>query len=130
MKNRFGTSLKNVWQTSPVPSWKPKTAWQEFGISREVRPDLIFLDLNMPGRSGWQFIQDLAESEKLVGTPIIVVTSQALSGEARSLLEQSSRAIILKSELSESLVRRVIGEVFPDSFTRFSESTGSPLKQS
>lgn len=89
-------------------------------LSREVRPDLIFLDLCMPGRSGWQFIQDLAESEKIVGTPIIVVTSQALSGEARSLLEQSTRAIILKSELSECTVRRVIGEIFPGSFTRLS----------
>ncbi len=99
-------------------------------ICREVQPDLIFLDLNMPGRSGWQFIQDLAESEKLAGTPIIVVTSQALSSAARSILDQSSRAIILKSELSEAAVRRVIKEVIPNSFARALEPIGSPLKPS
>jgi len=99
-------------------------------ICREVHPDLIFLDLNMPGRSGWQFIEDLAESEQLAQIPIVVVTSQALSSAARSLLEQSSRAIILKSELSEAAVRRVIKEVIPNFFARAPEPIGSPLKLS
>lgn len=99
-------------------------------LCREVQPDLIFLDLNMPGRSGWQFIQDLAESEKLAGTPVIIVTSQALSLESRSLLAQSSRAIILKSELSETSVRRVIEEAIPDSFTPSPEPITSPSEQS
>ena len=84
----------------------------------------------MTGRPGWQFIQDMAESEQIAEIPIIVVTSQALSSAARSLLEQSSRAIILKSELSEAAVRRVINEVIPNSFTRSPEPIGSPLKPS
>ncbi|MEO6308622.1 MAG: ATP-binding protein [Nitrospiraceae bacterium] len=99
-------------------------------VCREVQPDLIFLDLNMPGRSGWQFIGDMAESEKLVGTPIIVVTSQTLSVEARSLLEQPSRAIILKNDLSESTLRRVMEKVIPDSFTGSHVTLESPSKQS
>jgi CheY-like chemotaxis protein len=82
-------------------------------ICREIRPDLIFLDLNMPGRSGWQFLQDLAASEKLAGTPVVIVTSQALSPEARALLEQSTRGIVMKSELSEDTVRRVVAEFIP-----------------
>ena len=84
----------------------------------------------MPGRSGWQFMQDLAESKKIKGTPIIVVTSQALSEETRSVLEQSSRAIILKSELSESTIRRVIEVVLPVSSTRAPEPIGLPYEQS
>ena len=99
-------------------------------ICREVQPDLIFLDLNMPGRSGWQFIQDMAESEQIAEIPIIVVTSQALSSAARSLLEQSSRAIILKSELSEAGVRRVMKEVIPKLLVALPEPIGSPLKPS
>ncbi len=87
-------------------------------ICREVRPDLIFLDLNMPGRSGWQFMQDLAESDTLARIPIVVVTSHAISVEARSLLERSSQAIILKNELSESSVQHVLREILPGSYTR------------
>ncbi|MGH7180621.1 MAG: ATP-binding protein, partial [Nitrospiraceae bacterium] len=99
-------------------------------LCREVQPDLIFLDLNMPGRSGWQFIQDLVESEKIAGVPIIVVTSQVLSIESRSLLEQSSREIILKSEMSESTIRRVMEKVIPDLFTGSHVPIESPSTQS
>lgn len=82
-------------------------------LCREIQPDLIFLDLNMPGRSGWQFLHDLAASEKLVGTPVVIVTSQALSPEARALLEQCTRGIVMKNDLSEETIRRVTGELIP-----------------
>lgn len=99
-------------------------------IVRDVRPDLIFLDLSMPGGSGWQFIQDLAGSEELIEIPIVIITSQVLSAESRTQLEQSTRAIILKSELSESTVRRVIREILSSSFTYLSEPFRSPVQPS
>lgn len=94
-------------------------------ITRDARPDLIFLDLSMPGRSGWQFMQDLAESEMLAQIPVVVVTAQALSVDDRCHLDRSVHAVLLKSELSESTVQRVIGEVFPNSTTRMVE----PVRQ-
>ncbi len=91
-------------------------------MCRELRPDLIFLDLNMPGRSGWQFLQDLAASEKLAGTPVVIVTSQSLSNEARTLLEQSTRGIVMKNELSEEAILHVVGELIPEAFARHHQS--------
>jgi CheY-like chemotaxis protein len=79
---------------------------------------LIFLDLNMPGRSGWQFLQDLAASEKLAGTPVVIVTSQSLSAEARALLEQCTRGIVMKNDLSEETINHVVGELVPQAFQR------------
>ena len=93
-------------------------------MCREILPDLIFLDLNMPGRSGWQFLQDLAASERLFGTPIVIVTSQALSSEARTLLEQSTKGIVMKNELSEERVKRVIDECIPGAFQGALEGKG------
>jgi signal transduction histidine kinase/CheY-like chemotaxis protein len=96
-------------------------------ICREIMPDLIFLDLNMPGRSGWQFLQDVAASEKLAGTPVVIVTSQALSPDARALLEQSTRGIVMKNELSEDIVWRVIGETIPGALQRNPERQELPM---
>jgi CheY-like chemotaxis protein/anti-sigma regulatory factor (Ser/Thr protein kinase) len=96
-------------------------------LCREIQPDLIFLDLNMPGRSGWQFLQDLAASEKLAGTPVVIVTSQALSPEARTLLEQSTRGIVMKNDLSEETVRRVTGDLIPGLLQRNPERQELPL---
>ena len=87
-------------------------------MCRELRPDLIFLDLNMPGRSGWQFLQDLAASEKLAGTPVVIVTSQSLSAEARALLEPCTRGIVMKNDLSEETINHVVGELVPQAFQR------------
>ncbi len=104
-------------------------AMEGIRICRDIRPDIIFLDLNMPGRSGWQFLQDLAASEKLQGTPVVIVTAQALSSEATTLLEQSTRGIVMKSELSEDTIRRVIGDVLPDALPRPPDRQVLPLSQ-
>ena len=93
-------------------------------MCRDIQPDLVFLDLNMPGRSGWQFLQDVAVSERLTGTPIVVVTSQALSPEARTLLEQSTKSILMKNDLSEETVKRAIEDFIPGPLQRTAAAKG------
>lgn len=100
------------------------------GIFQREQPDLIFLDLTMPRRSGWQFIQDIGELQKPTKTPIVVVTSYALSVEERSGLEQSSYAIVLKSELSESTIQQLMQDLFPNLIKASPESVESPLRKS
>jgi signal transduction histidine kinase/CheY-like chemotaxis protein len=117
----FRYILKKYLVDFPCTIKEAKDGLAGIRISREVVPNLIFLDLTMPVRSGWQVLQDLAESEQLEKIPVVVVTSQALSVEERSLLERSSQAIILKSELSESTIRQVMGAIFPNSPKRLPE---------
>lgn len=118
----FRYILKKCLSDLPCIVSEAEDAMAGLRFCRELQPDLIFLDLNMPGRSGWQFLQDVAASEKLAGTPVIIVTSQALSAEARSVLDQSARAIVMKSDLSEESVYRVITEVISERF-------GQPVKR-
>lgn len=42
----------------------------------EKRPDLILLDINMPGMTGWDVKKRLEESPALAGVPVIAVTAQ------------------------------------------------------
>lgn len=44
---------------------------------REVRPDLILLDLMMPDMDGWEVYQQLKADPALAPIPVIIVTAKA-----------------------------------------------------
>lgn len=46
---------------------------------REVKPDLVLLDLMMPEMDGWEVYQKMKASEDMRDIPVIVVTAKAQS---------------------------------------------------
>ena len=42
---------------------------------RQVRPDLVLLDLMMPGMNGWDFLNSLRRDEALGRTPVLVMSA-------------------------------------------------------
>ena len=54
--------------------------------AREVAPDLIILDLHMPGLDGFGVLEELRRDEKFATTPIMALTASAMQGDrARAL---------------------------------------------
>lgn len=48
-------------------------------LVRELHPDLILLDLMMPGMDGWEVYQQIKSDETVNRTPVIIVTAKAQS---------------------------------------------------
>lgn len=65
-------------------------------IARETKPAAIFLDLGMPGMSGFAVLEELERDETLREIPVIIYTSRVLTDEERSVLEARAVAILSK----------------------------------
>ncbi len=52
---------------------------QGLALAREYRPDVILLDVMMPGLDGWQVARALLEQPSTAGIPIVFLTARAES---------------------------------------------------
>ncbi len=46
-------------------------------LARQTRPDLIVLDMMMPGRSGLEVLRELRADPEISATPVIMLTARA-----------------------------------------------------
>jgi signal transduction histidine kinase/CheY-like chemotaxis protein len=84
---------------------------------REERPDVLLLDLNMPGLDGFEFLRRLSASDELRDVPTVVLTSAILDEVQRGRLGAAAR-IVSKSDLSSPLLLDAI----KDALARRSET--------
>lgn len=54
-----------------------------------VQPDLIFLDINMPGVNGWEFIEQYKGQKSLLYSPLIVMLTTSENPDDRKKALQS-----------------------------------------
>ena len=50
------------------------------------KPDLLLLDMMMPGLSGWDIYRSMKADAQLAGVPVIVITAKVLS-QGRKIVE-------------------------------------------
>ena len=64
--------------------------------ARQVRPDLIILDIHMPGLDGFQVIEVLRREEGFAAIPIIALTASAMMGDRERAMEAGFTGYITK----------------------------------
>jgi len=66
------------------------------------RPDVILLDLNLPGKNGLEVLEEIKADEELKNIPIIVLTSSERDLDVLVAYRKQASAYLVKpSELSE-----------------------------
>jgi two-component system, cell cycle response regulator DivK len=64
--------------------------------ARNNKPDIILLDIQLPGMDGYTVAKKLREIEHVKTTPIIAVTSYAMPGDKEKAIESGATGYIEK----------------------------------
>jgi DNA-binding NarL/FixJ family response regulator len=87
----------------------PRVSFSEASNGDEVlthlvgsQPDVLLLDINMPGRSGFEVLKDVKRTYPLL--PVIMVSVQAESQYALRCLRAGASEYVNKNSASEELV--------------------------
>jgi len=79
-----------------------KTGMEGIEQAHRVRPDVIFLDLNMPELSGFETLDKLKIAPATRDIPVVVVTGQKLDPHVQAQLAQRTAAFLAKDVLARA----------------------------
>lgn len=64
--------------------------------ARESKPDLIILDLHMPGMDGFGVVREIRLDRELASTPVMALTASAMQGDRERALSAGFTSYIAK----------------------------------
>ena len=77
--------------------------------AEEKLPDLMLLDLMMPGMDGFELLHNLQQSPAWAEIPVIIVTAKSLAEHEREFLKPRVATILKKEGLDSKLVLNQLG---------------------
>jgi two-component system cell cycle response regulator DivK len=79
-----------------------------------LRPDLILMDLSLPGMDGWEATRQLKSDERTKHIPVVALTGHALAGASDGARKAGCDSFVTKPCLPDDLVvevRRMLNAV-------------------
>jgi CheY-like chemotaxis protein len=64
-----------------------KTAIDKLKRGEYLLPDIIFIDINMPGMNGWQCLEELKRDLRFRDIPVIMYSTSSYTGDADRAIE-------------------------------------------
>jgi CheY-like chemotaxis protein len=73
-------------------------------VARALRPEVIFLDLNMPGMNGQQFLTEIKKDVALRSLPVIIFSTSSQPRTIEAMKALGAHDFITKPGLFDELV--------------------------
>ena len=77
------------------------------GLARSL-PDLVLLDISLPGMDGMEILSRIRADERLRSLPVIALTAHAMAGDREKYLSAGFNDYITKPIVDETLLIRAI----------------------
>jgi len=76
-------------------------------LARELAPDLVLLDMMMPGRSGLEVLQELRADPSFADTAVVMVTARVQADDREAAMAAGADGFLLKPFRPAELVALV-----------------------
>ncbi len=97
-------AFKKVLKDTPYTVIEASDGSEGLRQAREEQPQVIFLDLLMPGMSGFEVLEHLKSDPATSAIPVIIFTSKKLEEEERLRLSAETVAILFKRSSSRQMI--------------------------
>ena len=87
--------------------FQAKNGMDGISLASQQKPDLILLDIQLPFMDGYSVARELRKMVELVKTPIIAVTSYAMSGDRENALKAGCSGYIEKPINPETFITQI-----------------------
>ena len=90
-----------------------ETAESALDVFQRTAPDVILLDISLPGMSGVELVQRLRADAALRHVPVIALTAHAMAGDRETYLAAGFDAYVTKPIVDEGVLLRTIDRLAP-----------------
>ena len=87
--------------------FQAKNGIDGISLASQQKPDLILLDIQLPIMDGYTVARELRKKDELEKTPIIAVTSYAMSGDRENALKAGCSGYIEKPINPETFITQI-----------------------
>ncbi len=114
--------VRRILSASPVSVRCACDGTQGLRMLREERPDVLILDLMLPGMDGFEILSRLRADPSTAGLPVVVVTAKELGPAEREFLESQATALLLKGDSRPEDLERAVMDILGRAVTRHAGS--------
>jgi diguanylate cyclase (GGDEF)-like protein len=105
---QYITTILSPWGLRLTTLTNPHQLWTHL---EEVKPDLLLLDINMPGLSGLELCQQIRGSDLWVALPVTVLTAYSDSKTMQQAFIAGADDFISKPIIEAELVTRIVTRI-------------------
>ncbi len=87
-------------------------------LAEELRPDLVLLDIQLPGMDGYAVADHLRAQSSTADIPIVAVTSYAMAGDRERILSAGCQGYIEKPINPETFLDQILAHLTPGQANR------------
>jgi two-component system, cell cycle response regulator DivK len=76
----------DVLRHAQIDTLRASTAVEAIDLARERRPDVVLMDIRLPGMDGTDAVRRLKADERTAAIPVVALTSSAMKGDRERFL--------------------------------------------